>query len=57
MRTEDDAADSGDQQHDRGDLEREQVVGEEQASDVARAPEAARNVRRVGEVGPGLVKA
>jgi hypothetical protein len=38
-RPEHDATDGGDQQHDRGDLEREQVVGQEQAADLLRAPE------------------
>src|SRR5579862_5170106 len=47
VRAEYDAADGGDQQHDRGDLEREQVVGEEQAPDVRRRAEAARDVSLV----------
>src|SRR5690348_13754981 len=39
MAPQDDAADGRDEQHDRRDLEREQVVGQEQAPDVAGAAE------------------
>src|SRR5437660_3748789 len=34
VRAQDDAADGGDEQHDRGDLEGEQMVGEEEPSDL-----------------------
>src|SRR5438876_3380147 len=54
MRTEDDAADRRDEQHDRRDLEGEQVVGEEQAADLARRSEAPRDVRRMVEPPAGL---
>ena len=40
MRAEDDAADRGDEQDDRRDLEREQVVGQEQPADLGGAAEA-----------------
>ena len=36
VRAEDDAADRGDEQHDRRDLEGQQMVGEEQAADLRR---------------------
>ena len=51
-RAEDDAADRGDEQHDRGDLEREQVVGEEQAPDLGRAAERVAGRRRACESRP-----
>ena len=41
LHAEHDAADGGDEQHDRGDLEGEQVIGEEEAADLGRAPERA----------------
>src|SRR3954449_933415 len=44
-----DAADGGDEQHDRGDFEREQVVGEEQPADRRRRAERAVDVRLVRE--------
>ena len=37
-----DAADGGDEQHDRGDLEREQMIGQEEAADLLGAAERAR---------------
>ena len=46
LHPEHDAADGGDEQHDRGDLEGEQVVGEEQPADLGRAPERARDLAR-----------
>src|SRR5215471_8005628 len=47
-----DAADGGDEQHDRGDLEREQVVGEEEPADRRRGAERALDVRLLRKV-PG----
>src|SRR5262249_6194339 len=47
VRAEHDAADRGDEQHDRGDLEREQVIGQEQRPDRRGRAERARDVRRV----------
>ena len=47
MGAEDDATDRGDQQHDRRDLEREQMVGEEQSPHLGRAAEGATDVLRV----------
>src|SRR5205085_11481117 len=44
---EDDATDRGDQQHDRRDLEREQMVGEEQSPHLGWAAEGATDVLRV----------
>src|SRR3712207_7674121 len=44
FRSEDDAADGGDEQDDGRDLEREQVVGEEDASDLAGAAECLSHV-------------
>src|SRR5262249_12221639 len=44
---EDHAADGRGEQHDRRHLEREQVVGQEQAADLARAPERRRDARLV----------
>src|SRR5437868_14494964 len=49
VRAEHDAADRSDEQHDRGDLEREQVVGEEQAPDRRRRAERAGDVCLVCE--------
>src|SRR5947207_3522084 len=46
---EDDAADRGHEQHDRRHLEGQQVVGEEQAPDLAGAAEAAVDLRLVRE--------
>ena len=54
VRAEDDAADRGDEQDDRRDLEREQVVGEEEAADVARAAEVAADVVGVREAPPAF---
>src|SRR5207302_2259698 len=54
VRAEDDAADRRHEQHDRRDLEGEQMVGEEQAADLARRPEAPLDVRRVVEPPAGL---
>ena len=51
---EDDAADGRDEQHDRGDLEGEQVVGEEQPSDLGGAAEASAAPRVVREPVAGL---
>ena len=42
------AADSGDEQHDRRDLEGRQVIGQEQADDHARAAEVGRDVGLLG---------
>src|SRR5438552_2393457 len=44
-----DAADRRHEQHDRGDLEREQVVGQEEPPDLRRRAEAAVDLRRLGE--------
>ena len=44
-----DAADRGDEQHDRRDLEGEQVVGEEQPADLGGRAERATDVRLVRE--------
>src|SRR2546423_4743957 len=44
VRAEHDAADGGDEQHDRGDLEGEQVVGEEESTDRGRRAERATDV-------------
>ena len=49
-RPEHDPADRGDEQDDRGDLEREQVVGEEELADRCRAPERIRDLGRILEV-------
>src|SRR5437588_2739340 len=49
VRAEDDAADCRDQQHDRRDLEREQVIRQEQAADVGGASKGAADVFRVRE--------
>ena len=51
-RAEDDAADGGDEQHDRGDLEREQVVGEEELADLGRAAEGVGDLGRVLRLSP-----
>src|SRR5207244_5837280 len=47
--TEHDAADGGDEQDDRGDLEREQVVRQEELADRRRRAEAPADVARLGE--------
>jgi hypothetical protein len=44
-----DAADRGDEQHDRRDLEREEVVGEEELADLLRRAERPAYVRGPGE--------
>ena len=49
MRAKHDSADGGDEQDDRRDLEREQVVGEEEAADRLGRAEAAPDVARVPE--------
>src|SRR5919197_571171 len=49
VRAEDDAADRRDQQDDGGDLEREQVIGEEKPSDRGRTAERRTDVRGVRE--------
>src|SRR6266513_4025493 len=54
VRAEDDAADRRDEQHDRRDLEREQVVGQEEAADVCRRAERVIHVLGVGEVAARL---
>src|SRR4051812_34322868 len=48
-----DAADGRDEQHDRRDLERDQVVGQEQPADVGGAAERARDVGLVREPAAG----
>src|SRR5438093_4672881 len=47
VRAEDDAADGGNEQHDRGDLEGEQMIGEEQAADLPGAAERRVDLRLV----------
>src|SRR5438874_308643 len=42
-------SDRRDEQHDRRDLEREQVIGEEEPPDLRRRAEGAVDLRRVGE--------
>ena len=54
MRAEDDSADRGDEQHDGGDLEGQQVVAQEESPDVARAAEGAGDVVGMGEPSAGL---
>src|SRR3954451_14938976 len=54
MAAEDDAADGGEQQHDRRDLEGDQMVGEEDAADVGGAAERAGELCLVGEPPAGL---
>src|SRR5437588_4979472 len=49
MGAEDDPADRGDQQHDRGDLEGEQVVGQKEPSDLRGTAEGAADVLGVRE--------
>src|SRR6188508_1725083 len=49
-RPEHDAADGRDQEHDRRDLERQQVVGQEQAPDLLRAAERPLHLGGVGEL-------
>src|SRR4051812_17779180 len=51
---EDDAADRGEQQHDRRDLEGDQMVGEEDPADVGGAAERAGELRLLGEPAAGL---
>src|SRR5207244_10802592 len=46
---EDDAADRRDEQHDRRDLERKQVIGQKESADLGRTAEGAADVRRVRE--------
>src|SRR5512133_1692139 len=54
VRAEDDGADGRDEQHDRRDLERQQVVGQEQSADLVRRAEAGLDLRFVRELPPGL---
>src|SRR5213076_1453248 len=49
VRAEDDTADRRDEQHDRRDLEREEVVGEEGAAERLRRAELAADLRRLGQ--------
>src|SRR4051812_32814179 len=49
VRAEDDAADRGHEEHDRGDLEGEQVVGQEERPDRRGRPERAGDVRGLAE--------
>ena len=54
VRAEDDAADRCDEQHDRRDLEGEQVIGQKEAADPARRPECRVDVLGVREAAAGL---
>src|SRR5919199_3041365 len=54
MAPEHDAADGGDEQHDRRHLERDQVVGQEQPADVGRAAERAGDLLLVRQAAAGL---
>jgi len=54
VRAEDDAADGGHEEHDRRDLEREQMVGEEQAPDRLGRSERPADVGRLLEEAAGL---
>src|SRR4051812_40955758 len=53
MGAENDPPDGGDEQHDRGHLERDQLVREEQPPDRLGRPECARDLRRVRELAAG----
>src|SRR4029453_12781849 len=54
VRAEDDGADGCDEQHDRRDLERQQVVGQEQPPDLVRRAETGLDFRLVRELSAGL---
>ena len=55
LHAEHDAADGRDEQHDRRDLEGEQVIGEEEPADLGRAPERAGDLGAVRESPPSAL--